>query len=461
MPDVVVIGAGITGLTAAYDLARSGIRPVVLEKSDRSGGLLYTERVQECLIEAGADSMLAQKPAAVQLCEELGLASEFQGIRRPGAFVLRNGRLYPLPRPSILGLPTTWRGLAGYRLLSPAARIRLAGEPLVPAKRGPGDESVASFFRRRFGSSSVDLIAQPLLGGIHSGDIEQLSMRALFPRLLEAERTGGSVLRAVRGDRPVSRGSTGPATPFVALRNGMGSLVEALERRLPTGAISCRRAVDRVTHDARGWHVTSGPETFDARAIIFAAPASALASLFAPLDADVARICSDVGYVSTASIALAWPATAIARLLSGTGFVVARRESDVRITACTWVSSKWDGRAPEGTALLRAFVGGAHDPRAVDLDDDELIAVARGDLGRVLGIHADPTLARVYRWRNAGPQYAVGHADRMAALQDRLKRHRGFFVAGSGFHGVGIPDCISDARAVAAQAMSFVRDARS
>ena len=342
----------------------------MLEKSDRSGGLLYTERVQECLIEAGADSMLAQKPAAVQLCEELGLASEFQGIRRPGAFVLRNGRLYPLPRPSILGLPTTWRGLAGYRLLSPAARIRLAGEPLVPAKRGPGDESVASFFRRRFGSSSVDLIAQPLLGGIHAGDIEQLSMRALFPRLLEAERTGGSVLRAVRGDRPASGGRPVRRPVRRAAKwNGQpcrGSGAQASDR----GDQLDRRAVDRVTHDARGWHVTSGPETFDARAIIFAAPASALASLFAPLDADVARICGDVAYVSTASIALAWPATAIARLLSGTGFVVARRESDVRITACTWVSSKWDGRAPEGTALLRAFVGGAHDPGAVDLDDD-------------------------------------------------------------------------------------------
>ena len=131
-------------------------------------------------------------------------------------------------------------------------------------------------------------------------------------------------------------------------------------------------------------------------------------------------MCAHVPYVSTASVALAWPRTAIAHLLSGTGFVVARRDSDVRITACTWVSSKWDGRAPEGTALLRAFVGGAHDPRAVDLDDDELIAVARRDLGRVLGIHADPALARVYRWRNAGAQHTVGHADRMAALQDRL-----------------------------------------
>jgi oxygen-dependent protoporphyrinogen oxidase len=463
MFDVVVIGAGITGLTAAYELTKRGLSVAVLERSERAGGLLHTERVGDFLIEAGADSMLAQKPAALNLCEELGLAPEFMKVRTPGAFVLRGRRLYPIPRPSVLGLPTTWRGVARYSLLPLPARLRLALEPLV-WKRKAADESVAAFFRRRFGSRTVDLIAQPLLGGIHAGDIEQLSMRALFPRLIDAERTDGSVLRSL-GHR-AARGTT-TASPFVALKNGMARLVDTLERALPPNTVVYRRPAERIETDGRCWHVTSGQSTLDARAILFAAPASTLAGLFAPLDAEVTRLSGEIPYVSTASVALAWPAAAVEHRLEGTGFVVARgassavhvppRASAARITACTWVSSKWENRAPQGSVLLRAFIGGAHDPDVVNLSDEELAAIARRDLAGVLGIRSEPEMSRVYRWRNAGPQYPVGHLDRMSALHDRLLRHRGFFVAGSGFHGVGIPDCISDAKRVAAQAAAFVK----
>jgi len=454
MFDVVVIGAGITGLTAAYELTKRGLSVTVLERSERAGGLLHTERAGDFLIEAGADSMLAQKPAALNLCEELGLAPEFMKVRTPGAFVLRGGRLYPIPRPSVLGLPTTWRGVARYSLLPVPARLRLALEPLV-WKRKAADESVGSFFRRRFGSRTVDLIAQPLLGGIHAGDIEHLSMRALFPRLIDAERADGSVLRSLR-DRTAR--ATGTASPFVALRNGMVRLVDALERALPPNTVAYRQPVERIAMDEASWQVTSGQSTLDARAILFAAPALTLAGLFAPLDADVSRLCGEIPYVSTASVALAWPVAAVDHPLDGTGFVVARRESRIRITACTWVSSKWEHRAPRGSVLLRAFIGGAHDPEVVNLNDDELIEIARRDLASVLGIRSEPEMARVYRWRNAGPQYAVGHLDRMSALHDRLSRHRGFFVAGSGFHGVGIPDCVGDAKRIAAQAAAFVSD---
>jgi len=462
MFDVVVIGAGITGLTVAYELSKRGLSVGVLERSDRAGGLLHTERVGDFLIEAGADSMLAQKPAALNLCEELGLAPEFMKVHTPGAFVLRGNRLYPIPRPSVLGLPTTWSGLSRYSLLPLPARMRLALEPLVP-RRHAADESVASFFRRRFGSRTVDLIAQPLLGGIHAGDIGQLSMRALFPRLIDAERTDGSVLRSL-GDRAAR--ATGAASPFVALRNGMGRLVEILERSLPANTIAYRQPAESIATDQAGWRVTSGQSVLDARAVVFAAPASALSALFAAIDPDISRLCDAIPYVSTASVALAWPATAVDHPLDGTGFVVARKASSAlhvgrhasatRITACTWVSSKWEHRAPPGSVLLRAFIGGAHDPDVVDLSDGELTEIARRDLASVLAIRGDPELSRVYRWRNAGPQYSVGHLDRMSALHDRVSRHRGFFVAGSGFHGVGIPDCVGDARSVAAQAVAYL-----
>ena len=449
-PDVVIIGAGITGLAAAYDVVRRGLRPVVLEASSRPGGLIFTEQIDGFTIDAGPDAMLAAKPAALELARALGLDAELQAVRPPGgAFVLRGHTLHPLPRPSVLGIPKTWRALAGYSLLSPAARARLALEPLVPARRDEGDESIGSFFRRRFGRASVDLIAQPLLGGIHAGDIETLSMRSLFPRLLEIERTDGSVLRAAPS------GSTG-VSPFVSLRGGMSTLVHALERALPPGTIRCGAAVDTLERTASGWRVPHA----QGRAVILAVPAHVAARLLAPLDAEAAAVCARVPYVSTVSVALAWPRQAIAHPLTGTGFVVARRHSDVRITACTWVSSKWEDRAPEGAVLLRAFLGGAHDPDVVSMTDEALVAIVRRDLDRVLGITAPPSLARVHRWPHAGAQHTVGHLARVDALERRLARHGGLFVAGSGFRAVGIPDCVADARRVAADVATFLDSTR-
>lgn len=458
-PDVIVIGGGITGLAAAYELTRRGLRPLILEASPRAGGLIHTERAGGFIIEAGPESVLAAKPAALDLARELGLESAIQTVRPPGgAFVLRGLTLYPLPKPSMLGIPQTWAGLARYALLSPAARARVALEPLVPRRRDGGDESIGSFFRRRFGAASVDLIAQPLLGGIHAGDIETLSMQSLFPRLLDLERRYGSLLRAPIESPPVGRnGQVGPAppasSPFRSLRGGMGTLVAALEARLGSGAIRCDSPVRGIERTADGWRV--GDQIV--RAVIVAAPAAAAAPLLAPIDGEAADLCARVPYVSTASIALAWPRTAIPHPLSGTGFVVARQHSDVRITACTWVSSKWDDRAPEGSALLRAFAGGAHDPDVVSLSDEALVDVVRHDLGRVLGVTAAPSLTRVHRWPRAGAQHLVGHLARVETIERRLAAHGGLFVAGSGFRAVGIPDCIADARRVAAEAAAYAR----
>jgi oxygen-dependent protoporphyrinogen oxidase len=471
--DVIVIGGGITGLTAAYDLQRRGVQPIVLEASARAGGLICTDRIDGFTIEAGADSMLAQKPAGIELCEELGLASQFQHVRPPGgAFVLRGRQLYALPRPSLLGIPSTWTGLARYDLLPASARLRMALEPFVPAHRPEEteDESVASFFRRRFGAATVDLIAQPLLGGIHAGHIEELSMRALFPRLLAAERTHGSVLRAIQREahsaihHPPSAIHHPPsATPaplttsgFIALRSGMDTLITALVRSLPLESLRCETPAERIERVGGGWRVTARDQTFDIAAVIVAAPASVATKILTPIDAEAGRLCAQVPYVSTASVALAWRRSAIAHPLSGTGFVVARRHSDVRLTACSWVSSKWDARAPKDIALLRAFVGGAHDPDVVDLSDDDLCGIVRRDLSRVLGVSGEPLLARVYRWRHAGAQHTVGHLERVTALEKRLAAHPGLFVAGSGFRSIGIPDCIAEARTAAAATAAFV-----
>jgi protoporphyrinogen/coproporphyrinogen III oxidase len=450
---VIIIGGGITGLAAAFELAQRGVAFRLFEASERSGGLIRTEHADGFTIEAGPDSLLAQKPAGVTLCEELGLGPRLISTSPPRtAYVLKRGRLYPLPSPSALGLPWTWRGIASYTLLPASARARLALEPLVP--RGHvADESVAAFFRRRFGAATVDLVAEPLLGGIHAGDVEALSVTSLFPRFPESEARTGSVLRAFRrAHRP-----GGTEGLFRSLSSGMGELVSAIERRLPNGSIHHNAPVHALEREDTGWRISAGDGTLRAHAVIVAAPAHVAARLLSAVDERAAALCAGVPYVSTASVALAWPRSAIRHPLVGSGFVVARRHNALRTTACTWVSSKWSGRAPAGMALLRAFVGGAHDPAAVDLSDDDLVGIVGREIAGVLAIDGAPLLTRVYRWRHAGAQHNVGQLARVKEIEARLTTSGGVLVAGSGFRSVGIPDCIADGRAAAETAAQYIK----
>jgi protoporphyrinogen/coproporphyrinogen III oxidase len=479
---VLIIGGGITGLAAAWELARIGVPFRVLEASERAGGLILTEHVDGFTIEAGADSMLVQKPAALQLCDELGLGPQLISPASSTAYVFADGRLHALPRASVFGIPTTWSGLTNYDLLPWPARLRLgsglvfqhfaSGWPRRQARLDASkasderqntrpdpdgiDESVASFFRRRFGAATVDLIAAPLLGGIHAGDVERLSMKAVAPRLVDAEGRHGSVLRAFRRSRP-----GGGEGLFKSLASGMGDLVSAIQRRLPPDSIQFGVEATAIAATPSGFQVQTAAGTLAARSVIVAVPAHRAASLLTPIDSALAELCAEVPYVSTTSIALAWPRASVAHPLNGSGFVVARQHSSLRMTACTWASSKWRGRAPAQTVLLRVFLGGASDPQAASLPDSELIEIATKDAASVLAITGAPRLARVHRWILAGAQHHVGHAARIARIEDRLSSVEGLFVAGSGFRSIGIPDCVTDGRATAVEAARFVKIATS
>lgn len=450
---IAIVGGGISGLAAAYQLALRSVPFALFEASDRVGGLVRTEHVDGFTIEAGADSMLVQKRAGLELCEELGLTTRLIPMKEPRtAFVLHHGRLHALPPRSVFGIPSTWKDLATYSLLPLMSRARVAVEPLVP-RGADRDEPVAEFFRRRFGPATVDLLAQPLLGGIHAGDVERLSLPALFPRLREAERSRFKVLGWVR--RTTRSAAAGGA--FRSLASGMGELVEAMRLWLPHGVLRCNAPVRSLARKGEGWSVTTPDGTHDCTAVILACPAYVAGDLLATVDPQASALCAQVRYVSTASVGLGWPADAVGHPLNGSGFVVARASNATRITACTWVSSKWEGRAPEGAVLLRAYVGGAHDETAVDLSDDELIDVVVRELSAILSISGPPALARVFRWRNAGAQHEVGHLARMKELDERLARTPGLFVSGSGFRSIGIPDCVADGRAAADEAWRFVR----
>ena len=449
--DVAIVGGGIAGLAAAWELGIRGLRARVLEAGPRPGGVIRTERFDGWVIDEGPDALLAQKPAGIELCRELGLAERLVSTLTPRtAWVQHRGRLYPIAEGSFLGFPVRLGALVRSPLFSLAGKARMACEILVPRGDGETDESIAAFVRRRFGQEAVDRLAEPLLAGIHAGAAERLSMRALFPRLLEAEQRHGSVLRAARalGGVPAPRGA------FVSLPGGTGELVDVLHRALGHEAVALSTRVTEIRRVA-GYVLETDHGAVAARAVLLAVPAWAAAGLLRGFDTTLAGLCDTVPYASTATVAFGFRRAQVRHSLAGSGYVVPRTERSP-LLAATWVSSKWPGRAPEGSVLLRAFLGGARDPRRLDRDDGELVASAHAALAATLGIDGAPLFSRLARWTRQSPQHETGHLDRVATIETRLAAQPGLYLAGSGFRVAGIPDCIADARAQAARIAEFL-----
>jgi oxygen-dependent protoporphyrinogen oxidase len=431
--DVAIVGGGIAGLSAAYELHRRGLQVRVLEASPRAGGVILTERFDGWVLDGGPDSLLVQKPAAVALCRELGIADRLVSTRLPRtAYVMRDGALHPIAEGSFLGFPVRFGALARSSLFTPAGKLRMACEALVPRRGDEEDESIASFVRRRFGHEAVDYLAEPLLAGIHAGDVERLSMRALFPRLLEAERQAGSVIRAFRAleVKPSPQGA------FVSLPGGIAELVEALVGALPAHAVMRDARVSDVARSGT-FLVESTAGAVHAAAVILCVPAYVAGNLLRRFDTTLAGLCEGVPYASTATVAFGYRQDQVHHPMHGTGFVVPRVERGA-LLAATWVTSKWLGRAPDGHVLLRGFLGGGRDPRRLESGDDELIAAAREELEETMEIRGEPLFARLFRWTRQSPQYEVGHLQRVAAIEERLPSIPGLFLAGSGFRALAI-----------------------
>lgn len=480
MFDALVIGGGIAGLTTAYDLTRAGKRVCLVEQKSRLGGLIQTEHTGGLTIEAGPDALLMQKPAAGRLCDELGLPLAPTKAPRT-AYVLRDGKFIPLPTESVLGIPIAWRSIIAAGMLSPAGRARLALDFVQPAEPPPArnsarngadgvneddDESVGAFVRRRFGDEAVRYIAQPLLGGIHVGDVDRLSLRALFPSLADADRQPGSVLRTLAARRQPA--ASDPDGVFRSIPNGLSDLVDALTRRLRPDDIRTGVGVTRIAPSsiAPGGDATaesiafdvflSSDEVINTRAIVLAIPAFAIADLAAPHDPALADLCRGITYASSASLTLAYRRKDVAHPLAGSGFVVPRGEKETRLLAVSFVTSKWHGRAPDDVVVLRAFAGGMLDADLLERDDQELLDLAHDGLAPLLGLAERPFLTRVYRLWRASPQYEPGHQARVDAIQRRLADHPGIFFTGSAFRGVGIPDNVADARRTAAEVAKWL-----
>ncbi|MBI5563011.1 MAG: protoporphyrinogen oxidase [Deltaproteobacteria bacterium] len=473
---VVIIGAGIAGLSLAWSI-REHQKPgqecevLILERKDRPGGNIRTEKTGGFLIEGGPDCFLSEKPWAMELCKRLGLGDELlmTNEERRKTFVLSGGRLHELPEGVILMVPTKMVPLATSSLISIPGKIRMALEFFVPRRKEKGDESLGSFVRRRLGQEALDKIAEPLVAGVHAGDPQTMSVRASFPKFVALEEEHGSLIRGMLKRMALARSTHktpaagGPerkkVTMFVTLRGGLGTLIETLCERICRSKDTALRtgvSVTGVTKKDGGWQVSiEGGGGIEADAVVIAAPAYAAASLLRKADAQLADRLLTIPYVSTATVSIAFKKKDVRHPLNGFGFVVPKTEGR-RIMAATWSSVKFNLRAPDDSVLIRCFVGGAKNNDLVSLDDDVMTRMVREELREIMGIDAEPALTRVFRWKDSMPQYTIGHEERVAAMEERIARLPGLYVTGSAYHGIGISDSVRNAEITAKKALHYL-----
>jgi oxygen-dependent protoporphyrinogen oxidase len=455
---VVVIGGGLSGLTTAYAVIREAnregraLRLTLLEASPRLGGNIQTERSDGFVVEAGPDAFVVTRPQALHLCEELGLGPRLIETipENRRVYVLRHGKLTLMPEGLVLGIPSRIRPFLSSPLLSMSGRLRALREVVERKIDAGGDISVGEFLEGRFGREMVDVVLEPLLGGIYAGDAYRLSLRSTFPDWFKDRNRGASLLRSARAELKTKRKKPVPRSPFRSLVSGMGELIDTLAERIGSGVIRRKSQVSAVLREGRGYRVKLSDGELAADHVVVALPSRVAADVLASCDAELASELASIEYASTATVCFAYERAQIARPLDATGFLVPKSEGR-RITAATFISSKWPGRAPVGHALLRAFVGGSHDEATPSLGDAELIAVVRGELEELLGIKGAPRFAKVFRYPKASPQPLVGHADRVARVRARVEALPGLHVIGNAYDGVGIPDCVRLAEQTAAQ----------
>lgn len=457
---VAIVGGGISGLATAFYLGR-GEQPVpveLFEASSRFGGNIRTERVDGFSFDVGPDSFLGTRPEGVGLCRELGLEEELITPKPEGrgVYLARDGRLERMPEGLSLGVPLSLGGLLDCSFLSPAGKLRAMGEPLVPRRRdGVAEESIAGFMRRRLGPEMADRLAAPLLAGVYAGDAGRLSMDAAFPQLVDLERRHGSLLRGMlrgRGWLGVLQPPKTPESPFITPREGLERLVRRLVEVLPAEALHTDTRVEAIERTATGYVLKTSAGERECSAVVLAAPPWSVAELvtrgsaegaFHELGADL----REIRWSATATVFFGLDAASVELPLDASGFIVP--EGEGRILAATWITSKWSDRAPAGKALVRAFVGGARHPELVELGDEALSRLAWEELRRFMGPLGEPLWGRVYRYRRGNPQPELGHVGRLARLRAILEGLPGLFLTGSGYGGVGIPDCVRQARAAA------------
>ncbi|RCG30524.1 protoporphyrinogen oxidase [Sphaerisporangium album] len=461
---VVVVGGGIAGLAAAWHLRHegAGLAVTVLDGAPRVGGKLRVSEVAGVPVDEGAEAMLARRPEGRDLARAAGLGGELVHPAPVGASVYSRGALRAMPKRQVMGVPADLAELGRSGILSPAGLARVPFDQILPATLISSDVSVAAYVRARMGGEVVDRLVEPLLGGVYAGRAETLSLDATMPHIAAVARTERSLLRAARGiagDAPKDAGSV-----FTTLSGGMGALPEAVARasgaEIRTGVM-----VRELRRTPEGWRLLTGPtrspEVVEADAVVVAVPAPAAARLLAAEVPKAAAELARVEYASMAIITLAYPRAAFPEPPSGSGYLVPPVEGRP-VKAVTFSTVKWPhlADADPGALLLRCSIGRLGEEYLLQRADDELVALAMGEMAEVMGVRGLPLDSRVTRWGGALPQYEVGHLDRVARVRAAVAVQPGLAVCGAAYDGLGVPACVATARTAAAGILAYLAERR-
>jgi len=457
MKRIAIIGGGISGLAAAYTIEekrRSGapVEYVLFESSPRLGGVLVTDLVDGCLVEAGPDSFLTEKPWAADLCRKIGLGDQLIGSNDSSrkTYILAKGKLVVMPDGLMFMVPTKILPTVFSPLFSWHTKMRMAAEWFHPptsyqSNQTSEDETVAEMVERHYGSEMVDLLADPLLSGVYGGEASQLSVRAVLPRFVDMEAKHGSLGRAMLDARKkMSVAPNVPARPlFTSLTEGMQQMVDALVARLDANALKSSTPVQSVIRQDDGWTVSAGYQSDSFDAVIVAAPTHAAAAVLQAADENLSRDLGEIKYSSSVTVTLGYDEKVRRSLPPGFGFLVPRSAGH-RMLAATFVHNKFPHRAPENRAIVRCFLGGARDEQILESSEEEILAIARRELRQIVGnaFDAEPLFARVYKWKSAMAQYSVGHLERLQRIEALRQKLPGLALAGNGYNGIGVPDCV-------------------
>lgn len=465
---VVIIGGGITGLSAAWQLQRSAaqqsipLQYTILEQSDRWGGKIQTDQVDgfgdaPFIIDYGPDAFLTRKPWAYELARELGLSDAILAINVENnkTFVLHSGKPVPLPEGLQLLVPTQWKSFIQSPLFSPWGKLRASLDWVIPQRQSDADETLASFVRRRLGAEVLDRVAEPMLGGVFNGDSEKQSMLATFPQFPAMEKQHGSLIRGSRLAARERKAVSNAIPPFISFKTGTNELVKALINQL-TGDMRLNCVVSRIERlaDNRYRISTSDGKTIEADALIMATPANVTVNLLQNVAPQASGQLSAIPYSGIGSAFFAFRREDVPHPLKGFGLVVPGSEKR-KIDGVTWISSKWNHRAPSGHVLLRMFFGGPRTLASLQMDDKAIYLAICAELRDIFGITTAPLFHRIYRWMEGYPQYNLGHLERVASAESALPST--IKIAGSAYKGVGVPDCVRQGREAATCVMNGLK----
>ncbi|KGX84741.1 protoporphyrinogen oxidase [Pontibacillus litoralis] len=458
---IVVVGGGITGLSTAYYLQKEiqenqlPYQVHLLEASDRLGGMIHTEQRDGFTIERGPDSLLARKQSAFRLIEEVGLQDNVVPVSTGKSYVLSKNKLHAIPQGAFMGIPTQVRPFIFSSLFSPIGKLRAAGDFVKKSSDPQEDQSLGGFFRHRLGDEVVENLIEPLLSGIYSGDIDQLSLMATFPNFYKLEQEHGSVVKGLQKVVPKRKKTEKRPPVFKTLNTGLGSLVDAVAAKLERGTVRMNTAVDHIEKKGEMYHLLlNNGEVVKADSIVITSPHYKAQRMLTQYD--FMKPLQEMPATSVANVALAFDQTAIEQDINGSGFVVSRT-SDYRITACTWTHKKWPHTTPEGKALMRAYVGKPNDQEIVEKSDEEIIDIVMQDLNKIMNISTRPQFAVITRWHNSRAQYTVGHKQRMEHITESMKQALpGVYLAGASYNGLGVPDCIDQGEEAVQKVLGYL-----